>query len=73
MTALDDLPEAPHRVAARIAALKAALEFRSGATRPDETIALACQFERYLLDGETAPPRAATFTRPIGVVNSAID
>lgn len=35
----------------RIAALKAALEFRSAASNPDDTIELARRFDAYLTEG----------------------
>ena len=39
--------------ATRIAALNAAIDFRSGQTRPDQVIELARQFDAWLAD----PPR----------------
>lgn len=41
--------------AARIAALEAALEVRNGQMRPAEIIALAQEFETYLVDNRKAP------------------
>lgn len=39
--------------AARIAALKAALEFRSGTSTPESVVALAREFELYINGGDS--------------------
>lgn len=44
--------------ATRIAALNAAIDFRSGQTRPEQVIELARQFDAWLAD----PPRPAKTT-----------
>lgn len=55
--------------ASRIAALSAAIDFRSGSMRPDEVIALARQFDEYLTAGNLpsqARRQATTTTRTSG-------
>jgi len=64
VTALGELPEAPTRVAARIAALKAAMELRSAVTKPDQVIELARQFEVYLLEGQTGDEKSGKAATP---------
>ncbi len=48
-------------VEARIAALKAATEFRTGAMTPEQCLDVARRFEQYLLgDNEPAPEQRRT-------------
>lgn len=52
--------------ATRIAALAAAIDFRSGSMRPDEVIDLARQFDAYLADPPRPPKKAPSRTSAAG-------
>ena len=52
--------------ATRIAALAAAIDFRSGQMRPDEVIELARQFDAYLADPPRPPKKAPPRTSAAG-------